>query len=364
MYVSLAFFWELYDLSLAMSALSHIAREFEIERSHLAYATSFIRFGAFPALLIAPLADKFGRKIVFLAAVVGLSISTCATAFCSGVYSYVAFQMVCRCCVELCSSTGFVIASEELPAEHRGWGMGVLGATGAFGFGLGALLFAAVDVLPYRWRFLYFVGILPIFLLPTLIREIPETRRFRKMQSQGTVPRTTAVSLLLTHTSRVLAVVAASFSFSCGNTGVFQFSGFYVLGVKMWQPWQLSTLVICAGSLGVFGNVAVGRLGDTKGRKPVACTLSLLYPLFATLFYHSESVLLAVSWAALTLCSVVMSVLMRTLSTEVFPTESRSTAGGLVSGANAFGSVVGLSMIGRGTAQGYEMPDVVCKKIF
>eukprot|EP00659_Diplonema_papillatum_P007807 gene7807-11997_t len=360
-YVSLAFFWELYDLSLSMSVLSHVATEFAIDRAVLAYASSFVRFGAFPALLLTPLADKFGRRIVFVSAVLGISLATCATAFSRSVEQYVACQMVCRCFVELCSATGFVIVTEEFPADHRGWGMGILGATGALGFGMGAVLFAAVDVLPFGWRFLYFLGILPVFLLPTLLREVPETERFHKYRLGlvGADPKgaTGPYTVCCTHTKRVLAVVVACFTFSAGNTGVFQFSGYHVMSVKHWAPWQLSVLVVCAGSVGVMGNVIVGRLGDSHGRKPVACAISVAYPLLAYLFYHAGDVALAFSWAALTFCSVAMNVLIRTLTTEVFPTDYRSTAGGFVSVSNALGGVVGLGLVGYGAEQ-YSLPDM------
>eukprot|EP00754_Rhynchopus_humris_P039428 Rhum_TRINITY_DN2232_c0_g2::Rhum_TRINITY_DN2232_c0_g2_i1::g.6475::m.6475 len=356
-YVSLAFFWELYDLSLSMSALSHIAREFEVERSRLAYSMSFIRFGAFPALLCSTFADRYGRRVMFVASVCGISLFTCCTAFSLTVEDYIVYQMICRCFVELCSATGFVIVAEVFPAEHRGWGMGILGATGALGFGMGAVLFAFVDHLPYGWRALYFIGILPVTMLPLLLREIPETDRFKRMQHSA-APRSSAASLLCTHTTRVLAVVAACVCFSAGNSGVFQFSGYYVLGVKKWLPWHLSVLVISAGGLGVFGNVAVGRLGDRRGRKPIAVVITVLYPVMAFAFYHSDGLLLALAWASLTLASVVMNVLVRTLSTEVFPTEARGTAGGVVSTSNAVGSVIGLTLIGMGTEK-HDMPTVV-----
>ena len=48
--------------------------------------------------------------------------------------------------------------SEEFPAHHRGWGIGMLGGVGAIGYGFGALLYGAIEWLPFGWRALYALG--------------------------------------------------------------------------------------------------------------------------------------------------------------------------------------------------------------
>ena len=74
------------------------------------------------------------------------------------------------------SAVAFVIVTEEFPAIHRGWAIGMLGALSSCGNGLGAALFAAIDSLPYGWRSLYVVGLVPLLLVPLLRRRVPETR--------------------------------------------------------------------------------------------------------------------------------------------------------------------------------------------
>src|SRR5678815_4879024 len=63
--------------------------------------------------------------------------------------------------------------------SYRGWAIGMLGALSACGNGLGAALFAAIESLPYGWRTLYAIGVLPLLLVPLLRRRVPETQRFR-----------------------------------------------------------------------------------------------------------------------------------------------------------------------------------------
>jgi hypothetical protein len=56
-------------------------------------------------------------------------------------------QMLSRTFMVTCTAAAFVVVTEELPREHRGWGIGILGALGSFGHGVGLLLFAVYPLL-------------------------------------------------------------------------------------------------------------------------------------------------------------------------------------------------------------------------
>jgi hypothetical protein len=116
------------------------------------------------------------------------------------------------------AATAFVIVTEEFPAEHRGWAIGMLGALGACGHGLGAALFAAIDVLPYGWRALYAVGLAPLVVLPRFRREVRETRRFTRHRASGAEEGTLRTwhrplaSLARTHPGRATGLALAGTS--------------------------------------------------------------------------------------------------------------------------------------------------------
>ena len=103
---------------------------------------------------------------------------TFLTAFAQTPLQFVVVEMAARMFMLAGVAVAVVIIAEEFPSEHRGWGVGMAGALSATGYGLGAALFAAIDVLPYGWRALYAVGVVPLLLLPVLRREIHETSRF------------------------------------------------------------------------------------------------------------------------------------------------------------------------------------------
>jgi MFS family permease len=367
--VSLAYFFENYDLSMVMSALSYIAADFGITEAELGSYTGLMRLGALPAFLLLPLADRVGRRRVFLIGVAGVATTTFLTAFAATVVQYVALQMLLRMFVLASTTLAFVIVAEEFPAEHRGWGIGMVGAIGATGFGFGAILFGFVNHLPFGWRTLYLVGIVPLALLPTLRRGVPETRRFTR-QREARRERATGSSnaaallgpiagLLRAYPTRVLAVTLAGGLYAVGEIGVFQFCGYFVLTNHRWEPWQFSTMVVGAGAIGMLGNVVAGRAADLFGRRPLAAGVALTFPAAAYLFYHASSGWLPALWAWLTVCSVSCGVMIRALGTEVFPTSQRGTAGGWLTLVQTLGTAGGLGLVGFATGLGATLPSVL-----
>src|SRR5205814_1633795 len=68
--VSLALLFEEYDASMLTSVLKHIARELGILEQDFGLTLAIIRAGAIPALFVMPIADRIGRRPVFLASTV------------------------------------------------------------------------------------------------------------------------------------------------------------------------------------------------------------------------------------------------------------------------------------------------------
>ncbi|HZR80765.1 MAG TPA: MFS transporter [Candidatus Binatia bacterium] len=363
--IAIAAFFENYDLSNLMSALSYIAADFGLADATLAGYVGIIRLGAIPAFLLIPLADRVGRRRLFIAAVAGMALTTVASAFARTVEQFVVLQMLFRTTVLLSSTLAFVILAEEFPAQHRGWGIGMLGALGATGWGFGALLFGLVERLPYGWRALYAIGVFPIFFVPLLRREIPETARFaRHAAARAERAPVGAIAawlepigeLVRRYPMRVVAVTLAGGLYSAGEVSVFQFCGFFTITTHGWQPWQFSVMVLLAGAFGMLGNVVAGRLADAFGRRPVGAAVALSFPAFAWLFYHVPGTWLPPLWAFLTLCSVSTNVMVRALGTEVFPTSHRGTAGGWLSLVQTLGSAAGLGATSVAISRGFTLP--------
>jgi putative MFS transporter len=354
--VSLGLLFEAYDASLLTSALKHITEGLDMKESELGPYLGAIRLGSLPALLVAPLADRLGRRRVFLVSIAGFSLGTFLTAFSRGPEQFVLAQMLTRIFALAALAIGMVIITEEFPAAHRGWGIGMVSALAAVGHGLGAGLFAAIEVIPGGWRGLYAIGGLPLLLLPYWRRVVPETRRFLEhadsLESSG--ERRLALTamlrpfrrLVLDYPSRAVVISLAALLVALGEVCVFQFVAYIPQKIHGWAPGHYSLMVVVGGGFGILGNVVAGRLGDQRGRRLVGAVFFGIYPAAAWLFYQGPGLSLPLAFALIVFAGTAGGVILRTLATELFPTSYRGTSSAWLAFVQTLGWTVGLSLLG------------------
>ena len=357
--VSLAALFENYDMSMLTSALKQIRETFGLSQAEASSLFAWIRLGAIPAFLVLPLADRMGRRCVFLIAIVGMSLGTLASGFAQSAIQFVIAQTVTRTFLVACTACAVVIIAEELPASNRGWGIGILGALGSLGFGLGALLYARLDLLPFGWRTMYIVGGVPLLMMPMFIRRVPETARFARARAERTAGRVDAgswfrplVEMVREYPRRSLAVAAMALVFATGSSPAFGLLSDFVQTTHGWSTSSYSMMAIIAGAFGVLGNPVMGWAADRFGRRPVAMLAFGAFPLAAFAIYYGPERMIPFFWIPLVFLLTGASVLMRIISTELFPTSSRNTAMGWETLMETLGSAAGYFMVGVLTVSG------------
>jgi MFS family permease len=257
------------------------------------------------------------------------------------------------------SAIAFVIVTEEYPAQHRGWAIGMLGALASCGNGLGAGLFAAIDSLPYGWRSLYIIGVAPLLMLPLLRARLQETKRFahhRAVEAEGHSAAGALrgwiqpiLRLWSEYPGRAFGIAVVGGLLSVGESAVFQFTGYFVLTTHGWSPGQFSLMFILGGGVGIIGNVVAGRLGDRVGRRTIGFVFLALFPLFAWIFYHGPGWSLPLAWTLFVFCNTAGGVVVRAFSTELFPTSFRGTSAAWLSLIQTLGWAGGLALVSVGT---------------
>ena len=361
-FVSLALLFENYDLSLLGSALKFIADDLAIPEAELGDFTARIRLGALFVLAVIPLSDRLGRRGIFLISIVGLSLGTCLTAFSQTAEQFVWIQTLTRTFMVTAGTLAFVIVVEEFPAEHRGWGLGMLGALAAMGHGLGAGVFSAVEYLPYGWRALYGFGLLPVLVLPLFARGIPETRRFARQQldSRLSLQRYVAPVVLLArrHPYRLLLIASLAVVLTAGHAAVFQFIGLYVMRHRGWEPGEYALMFMIGGGMGIIGNVIAGHLSDRVGRRWIGFAFMAPFPLFAYLFFLGPELGIAPTWVLLVFAVSAANIILRAFASELFPTRTRGTASGWISIMETLGAVLGLALVSAGMRRGLELMEM------
>jgi len=344
--VSTAGFFESYDRALLSLAIEQIQRGLRIANRQLGVVLSIIRLGYLLALPIASFADRFGRRRLLLYSVIFYTVATAASALAPGVRSFVAFQFVARGFAAAEAAVALVILAEEVGASVRGYSIGLLGALAISGYGLAALVFALIDVIPFGWRGLYALALIPLVVIVPLRRHLPETQRFSHAQKHHAAVSffTPLKELVRNHPRRLLPVLVVTFLYYMGSTPAAFLAFKYLEVVHGWTPAMVSSMVIVGGGLGILGNVVAGWLSDSLGRRTMAAVVTFIAPLLMLLFLHTGGAVMIAAWIGQLFCDTASTTLLNTFGAELFPTAQRSTATSTVTVAATLGAALGLWM--------------------
>lgn len=344
-----------YDLNVFGLALPQIQHALHIPENEAGLTVTYFRLAALVALLIAPLADLFGRRRLLLITVSGEALFTVASGFVHSYSAYVLVQIVARIfgyCEELLC---FVVVAEEIDASMRGWSSGALGAMGAVGAGVAALVFALVDILPFGWRALYVIGGAALIILAYFRRWLPETHRFElrraeiaALESKGVAAWLTLRHLVADYPGRLLALMlavgAAGFAFAPATILMSK----YLQETQHYAPYAVTLLYVFGGLLSVWGNVFVGKLSDSLGRRAVLAASMTVGGLAFALFYSGvRGPAVPVAWIAAIFGYLASDALFAGYSVEVFPTAYRATASTLRYVVAVLGGAASLALEGR-----------------
>ena len=346
---STAGFFDQYDRALLSLALKQIQTGLKIAEAQLGTVLSIIRLGYLLSLLMTPFADVFGRRRLLLYTVFGYTIFTGLIAIAPDARAFVAFEIIARAFAGAEAAIAMVIVAEEVDAAHRGWAIGLLGAVSNIGYGLAAVVFAFVNVIPYGWRGLYAIALLPLVLIIPLRRVLPESARFEKEKLEGLRPVKVwepVVQLYNAYPGRLIMMLSIAFLSSIGgNAAGFLFPKF-LQEAHHWSPGNVSSLVFFGGALGIIGSIVAGRLSDRYGRRVMGAAFTILAPLLTIWMYTATGRSIVPAWILETFFDVAAFMILNAYSAELFPTSYRSTAGSALAVAGTTGGALGLYLEG------------------
>ncbi len=341
-----------YALGIFGLALPQIQAGLAVGEGQVGALSAVVRLGVIPAFFFTIMADHVGRRILLLVTVLGFTATTFLTGLAQDVYQFAAMQFLARMFIAAESMLAVVVIAEELDAESRGWGIGLLGAMGTLGHGLAALVFALVNFLPFGWRALYVLGALPILIVAWLRRSLSETRRFEDhRQARGAVNGLSALllpmrNLLVMYPRRMLAVCLGLFPVAFVLETAMTFVSKTLQDQHDYSPGGVAVLFLTVGVVAPIGNVVAGSLGDSFGRKPVMVAGLLVNALMIALFYNTSGFWIPPVWGVMLITLTMVLILFAAIGSELFPTSYRSTASGLRQMVATLGASLGLLVEG------------------
>ena len=342
---STAGFFDQYDRALLSLALKQVQAGLKIAESHIGPMLSVIRLGYLLSLLMTPFADVFGRRRLLLYTVVGYTIFTGLIAIAPNERTFVAFQIIARAFAGAEAAIAMVIVAEEVDAAYRGWAIGLLSAISSSGYGLAAVVFAFVNTIPYGWRGMYAIALIPLVVVIPLRRVLPESARFEKEKLEGLKPVKIwepVARLYTAYPRRLVMMLSISFlSNMGGNASGFLFPKF-LQDAHHWSPANVSMLFFFGGALGIVGSIVAGRMSDRFGRRVMGTAFLFLAPLFTIWMYTASGWSIVPAWILGTFFDFAGSMILSAYSAELFPTSYRSTAGSALAIAGTTGGALGL----------------------
>jgi putative MFS transporter len=341
---SSASFFNQYDSALLALALKQIQRGLAIADESLGATISFIRFGYLLPILITPFADVFGRRRLLLYTLVGYTVFTGLTALAPDRRWFVVFQVGARALAGAESIVAIVIVIEEVDAAYRGWSIGLMGALASCGYGVAGLVFALVNVIPYGWRALYAVALIPLALILPLRRLLPESRRFEREHEnrQRSSLSKPMIALLRSHPARLVQLLALMFTLAMGGAAASLYFSKFFQEAHGFSAGNISSLYVFGCGAAILGSVSSGRLSDWFGRRRIGALVQLLATVSAILVYLLPGLWVIPAWIGGLFFDAASSTILGAYSAELFPTSYRSTAGSAQAVSSTVGAAVGL----------------------
>lgn len=345
--------FEGFDTMLTSLSLHYMEADFAVSQSELALAVSFISTGTVAAFFSLRLADRYGRRPVFLASIAGYTLLTLLTAFSQTLDQFIALQFVARLLMVTELALAYVMLGEEIPAHLRSRALSLLGGFALCGAALPALALPLVIETQWGWRGLFLLGGSLALLFPFYWKFLRETRLFSERAEDA---RNASFKLEMQKTAtlfrghylrRTAGLTAVWFTINFWTACTLFFFAAYVQGERGWDEMTLAWVVPSATLAGFCGYLLAGRSMDAIGRKPTLGIYLAGASIAGTICYRSESdVVIIASYFALMMLAGLWAI-GETIAVELFDTDVRATANGLTNNLlGRWGLVLGPAAMG------------------
>lgn len=323
-FLSVASFFEGYDFIALTQILPNFRASMGVGRDVAGLLITLVNVGSVIAYFVVRGADRWGRRRVLTITIAGYAAMSFLSGLAPTVWTFGVCQMVARIFLIGEYVTSMVVAAEEFPASRRGAAVGVIAAFSSLGAIVCAGLVPVLLKLPWGWRSVYFVGIVPLSILAYARRGLKETQRFAEIAA--TAEAKPFFQIWRTpHRRRVV------------HLGVIWFTAYIATqnGVTFWKDFAVTERGLTDADVGIAITVAalfamplvfaVGRVMDSWGRRPTAAVVFSLGAVgtFGCYTLEGKWPLTAALMLGIFASSAYLPVL-NALTTELFPTDMRA----------------------------------------
>ena len=250
-------------------------------------------------------------------------------------------------------ASGIVMLAEELAVDDRAKGQSYAALAGSLGAGLCILVMPLLARSIYSWRLLFGISALGIALWPTMLRLVPESRRWERAAAAG-IPAGTSFYAVFSpaYRRRSVVILICSLFGATAATATDSWLYFHAVTVVHLSPAITSTLILVGGGIGLvgFGRGAwsseyFGRVRTVSVMWPIAAMGSLWYYWGPPAHFAWPALWLGAGFAWRSVMVNGLMVAANSAVTELFPTALRGTIIGWIAITNSLGALAAHSSV-------------------
>lgn len=286
------------------------------------------------------LADRVGRKPVFLLTLLLFGAASFASAFATGFFTMLLFRFLMGLGLGAELPVASTLVNEFAPPEKRGSTVVLLESFWAVGW-IAAAVISYFIIPEYGWRVAVIIGALPIGYAWYARRAIPESPQFHKRAEQVPLQK-----LLTSHKRETVALWAVWFAIAFSYYGMFLWMPSVLVdkGFTMIKSFQYVLMMTLAQLPGYF---AAAYLVENWGRKKTLASFLFMTAVMAFAFgQSSQTTELLVTGALLSFFNLGAWGALYAYTPENYPTPLRATGSGFASGIGRIGSIIAPYLVG------------------
>ncbi len=354
------------DFFLLVFCVQAIAREFHTENSAVLGAVFFTQAcRPVGALLFGMLADRYGRRPVLMANILGFSAIEFACAFAPSLNVLLGLRALFGVAMGGEWGVGAALVFESLPSEGRGtfsgilqegYALGSILASAAFGLLFAGLRWHGLTIPGIGWRGLFVLGATPALLAFYVQARVPESPVWlagarKRMSRRAAHDRPRGPQQLRPFLPTFLFLVVLMTAFMCFSHGTQDvYPTFLAAQVKL-RPATIGLIGVLYGLGSIAGGIFFGWLSEKSGRKRAIVAAALLtIPVIPLYAYGGSAVPLGIGAVLMQFMVQGAWGVVPAYLTELSPAPVRATAPGL---AYQLGALI-TSWNGKGQALAAE----------
>ena len=329
-------------LSLLSLTLPYAADVYSVGNRTLATGLAVVRAGVLLALLLGPLADRFGRRRL----VVGAAVAHCTLAGVLGLAptfeTYVAGHLLLRCIDTALGIAIAVLVAELVPAGSRAVALSLVGLAAGGGIVLAVLALPLAAAGRAGFAAVYLLQLAAIPFVLRAARHIVESPRFLRHAGEPHRYREVFAGI---YRRRLALIGATTFLAAAFTAPTLEFTTRYLNDEHGFSSLEIVVFLAVTGLPSFPMLILGGRLADLRSRKGVGIPLVAGSTLAYAGFYLASTPLIWPLALAGAMLGSAGGAALSPYASELFATRIRSEAQTLTVAVAVLGSATGLGIV-------------------